>query len=86
MEACREITIAPALEHHPNPCAVNIYDGRNPWLEEKGFITREEEYEQLFREYIKSSLNQFFITSRKEKFRVGRIYSRKVKICNSGRK
>ena len=80
MEACREITIAPALEHHPNPCAVNIYDGRNPWLEEKGFINREEEYEELFQEYIKSSLNQFFVTSRKEKFRVGRIYSRKVRI------
>ena len=85
----QEITLAPAAlapqgsglspEDISDPFGVVRFDGRGSWLESNGFLTREEIYEGQFRGYIKSLLKFNFPKSRRDAFRVCRIYSRKVK-------
>ena len=80
-EVTNETILAPAQfspRARHDPMAVVQFDGRGPWLERNGFITREEEYEQLFKGYIKSLLAHHFPGSRRETFRQCRIYSRKI--------
>ena len=81
-----EVTIGPDIDNYsstdnPSPYAITILDGRGPWLEEHGFIEREEEYEELFAGYIKSLLVHHFpeAEGHSNKHMMGRIFSRMVK-------
>mmetsp|Transcript_37669 Transcript_37669/g.90809 ORF Transcript_37669/g.90809 Transcript_37669/m.90809 type:complete len:403 (-) Transcript_37669:96-1304(-) len=91
-EVWNEITLAPAEFVHEirpmirgddhddeDPYTVVRLDGRGPWLENNGFVTREDDYEKLFECYIKSLLAFHFPQSRREVFRMCRIYSRKIR-------
>jgi len=85
-DSWNEITIAPAefvqegsREAKENPFNVAQFEGRGPWLKQNGFITREQGYEELFQGYIESLLSHNFPRSRREAFRICRIYSRKIK-------